>query len=147
MAQPARRSFFGCIGDTSERMGAVGADRELELKKQLVGRLSVGVLPAPQLPPELGELAGPEGEQEGLAAVPLRRVIGVPGRLDPRPGEPALRELVLAGKEPALGRLVAEPILAPALDELVPKRRLPGAAREARWRGPCRASPPRRREG
>jgi len=60
-------------------MGAVGADRKLELKKQLVGRLSVGVLAASKLAPELGELARPEGEKKGLAAVCLRGVGGVPG--------------------------------------------------------------------
>src|SRR6266849_7304052 len=92
-ARPARASFVGFIRNTSEWMGAVGADRELELKKQLVGRLSVGVLAASKFTPELGELAWPEGEKDRLASVCLRGVDGVPGRLDPCPCEPALREL------------------------------------------------------
>src|SRR5438445_1761953 len=73
-ASAAWASLVGFIGNTSEWMGAVGADRELELKKQLVGRLSVGVLAASKLTPELGELAWPEGEKDRLASVCSRGV-------------------------------------------------------------------------
>src|SRR5437899_5322870 len=60
-----RASFVGFIENTSERMGAVGTYRELELKKQLVKGLPIGVLAAPKFPPELGKLARPEGEKKG----------------------------------------------------------------------------------
>src|SRR5207249_8256406 len=105
------------MGCTSERMGAVGADRELDLKEQFVGRLAVGVLTAPDLAPKLGEFAWPEGENKGLAPVCLRGIVGMPGRLHPRPREPALRELVLTGEEPAVGHLVPERIPAPVRSE------------------------------
>src|SRR5207249_11250106 len=122
------------MGCTSERMGAVGADRELDLKEQFVGRLAVGVLTAPDLAPKLGEFAWPEGENKGLAPVCLRGIVGMPGRLHPRPREPALRELVLTGEEPAVGHLVPERIPAPAPDELAPERG--GAVRRGSQRFP-----------
>src|SRR2546425_7677588 len=78
-ARPATASFVDFIGSSSERVGAMGADRELNLKKKLVGGLSIGVLAAPELAAELGELARPERQKKSLAPVPLRGIIGMLG--------------------------------------------------------------------
>src|SRR5262245_58193843 len=102
----------------SEWMSAVGADGELDLQEELVGHLAVGEVAAPELAAQLGELAGPEGEQRRRAAVVHRLVVRVLGVLVARPREPPLGELVLPGEEPPGGELVARWILEVAADEL-----------------------------
>src|SRR5712692_7107285 len=88
-----------------ERMGAVGADRELDLEESLVGGDSAGVSATTQLPTNLRELAWPERDRRGLAGVALHLVIRVIGGLDARPDEPALGELILAREEPSASGL------------------------------------------
>src|SRR2546425_4987063 len=105
-ARPATASFVGFIMNSLERVGAMGADRELDLKKQLIGGLSIRVLAASKLATDLGELARPERQKKSLPSVSLRGIVGMLRRLDARPREPALRELVLAGEEPAREALV-----------------------------------------
>src|SRR5436190_634441 len=56
-------------------MGAMGADRELNLQQQLLGRLALRVLTPPQLAANLRELAWPEGQKERLPSVALRCVV------------------------------------------------------------------------
>jgi len=110
-ARPANRTRaarFFFIDMTSEGMGAVSADRKLELKKRFVRGDASGIPAAPQLPADLGKLARPEGQDHRLAGVAFGGVVGMIRRLDPPSGEPALGELVLAGKEPADGRLPAD---------------------------------------
>src|SRR6266545_1514350 len=102
-----------------ERMGAVGADRELELQEELVGGLvGQAEVAAPQLTPQLRELARPEGQDAGDAGVSLRVVIGVLGGLETGAREPAPGELVVAGGVPADRRLVAGRLLALAAVDL-----------------------------
>ena len=76
-----------------ERVGAMGADRELDLKKQLIGGLSIGVLAASKLATNLGELARPERQKKSLASVSLRGIVGMLRRLDARPASLVERDL------------------------------------------------------
>src|SRR6185503_17769802 len=102
-------------------MGAVGADGELDLEEDLVGGLPVRVAPAPRLRTELGELAGPEGDEGGDSAVLQGRVVRVIRALVPGAGEPALEELVLRGGEPPVRLLGGEEVVAAAPDRLRPQ--------------------------
>src|SRR5256885_15322390 len=100
-------------------MGAVGADRELQLEKEL-GRRVVRqvVVSAPQLGPELRELAGPERQEAGDPAVFQAGVVGMLGLLVAGADEPALGELIVAGDESAPGRGSAPELLAAAAEQL-----------------------------
>src|SRR2546428_14179357 len=71
---------------------------------------------------ELVEFGRAERQKKSLRSGSLRGMLGMLRRLDARPREPALRELVLAGEEPALGTLVSERIFAPAPDQLTPEK-------------------------
>src|SRR6185295_7063161 len=107
-----------------ERMGAVGADRELKLQEELVGGLAgEAVVAAPELGPKLGELARPEGQGAGRAGVAQGVVVGVVGRLVTRAQEPALGELVVAGGVPTDRFLRAVRLLAAAAVDLAAQRR------------------------
>src|ERR1051326_7740758 len=79
---------------------AVRADGELKLEQELVGRLHVAVARAAELPADLAELRGPEGERGGNAAVAcarrdLREARRLVRGVEAQAGEPALRELVV----------------------------------------------------
>ncbi len=116
-------------------MGAVGADRKLELEERFVRGDAAGIPAAPQLPADLGKLARPERQDHRLPGVALGSVVGVVGGLDPRAGEPALGELVLAGEEPPAGGLLSSELLglvAAAAKELAPQRGRPVVARAQR---------------
>src|SRR6476619_2481268 len=106
-------------------MCAVGADGELQLQQQLVGVDGIAVeqlvAPVAQLAAELRELAGPESEHGGLAAVGEVVEVGVVGDLVAAAGEPALGELPLAGDEPAERRGIRARLLAAAADRLGPR--------------------------
>src|SRR5258706_12936636 len=124
---------------TSERMGAVGADRKLELEERFVRGDAAGIPAAPQLPADLGKLARPERQDHRLPGVALGSVVGVVGRLDPRAGEPALGELVLAGEEPPAGGLLSSELLwlvGAAAKELPPPAGRPGVPRAQRLPAP-----------
>src|SRR5579864_8383702 len=138
-----RRERVRCVSCSvaSERMGAVGADRELELEERLVGGDASGIAAAAELAPELGELARPERQEDRLAAVVLRLIVRVRGPLGAGAREPALGELVLARHEPASGRLPAVRLVAAAPEELAADRR--GAVEAALERLP----PERRIDG
>src|SRR5258708_1637637 len=89
------------------------------------------VAAASELSADLGELAWPEGQRGGDAAVSLGGVVRMIGRLDARSGEPALGELVLARDEPPSRGLAAAGLVAPAVEEFPPQgRRLVVAVRE-----------------
>src|SRR5437867_321475 len=118
----ARDLFMGL---TSERMGAMRADRKLNLKQSLVGRDAPGVAAPAQFTANLRELARPERDGHGLAVVALGLVVGVIRGFDAGSDEPTLGELVLAGKKPAARRLLAAGLLrliAPAPKELAAHR-------------------------
>src|SRR4029079_9497911 len=95
-----------------ERMGAMGADRELELEEGLVRGVADTVVPAPQLASELGELARPEGQGGRRAVVAQESGVGAGGRLRAAAHEPAFGELPVAGDEPADGVLGPARLLA-----------------------------------
>ena len=99
-------------------MGAVGADRELELQDGFVRLDSSGVSPLSQLSPDLGELARPERQDGCFAPVALTGVVLVVGKFVPTSGEPALAESVVAGHVEAAGALLSVELLAPAAKEL-----------------------------
>src|SRR5262245_44257278 len=106
-------------------MGAVGADRELELQEEFVRRLDAVEqveLAPPQLAAELRELARRERQENCLAAVAARGVGSVLGGLDPAAHRPALRELPIAREEPAERVFGPEFLLAAAADHLAAHR-------------------------
>src|SRR6266545_2789437 len=118
----ARRTvFFIFSSGGSKRMGAVGADRELELKKGFVRGDPARVASTAQLSANLRELTRPEGQRHRLSTVPLRVVVGVVGELVPRPAEPASRQLVVPPDEETARRLLAIGLLASASKELAPQ--------------------------
>src|ERR1017187_2813929 len=108
-------------------MRAVRTNRKLQLEKDLVGRIDFGsarmafVTAAPELSPNLGELARPEGQGGGNASILLGGVVRVVGRLHARSGEPAFGELVLARDEPSSRGLDAVGLVAPAAEKLAPQ--------------------------
>src|SRR5687767_15214487 len=102
-------------------MRPVGADREQELEKHLGRLVAFGEAAAAQFAAQPGKLAGGEGQGEGLAAVVERGVLGTLDRLQPPSDRPAARELVVAGGEPAQGRLRRLLLLAAAADDLPPE--------------------------
>src|SRR2546426_1937069 len=97
------RIFRVFMAFSSERMGAMGADRELKLQENLVGDDSLRVGPAAQLTAKLRELARPEGQKKRLAPIPEGRIVGAVGGLRPGANEPAFRELIVSGKVPTCG--------------------------------------------
>src|ERR1700752_1907736 len=78
-------------------MGAVSADGEQELEQELVGGLAEREVGAPVLPADQAELGGLVSEEKGSAGV-VQRVHGRQRRaIVAEAGEPAPRELVVAG--------------------------------------------------
>jgi hypothetical protein len=80
-----------------ERVRAVRPDRELQLKQELIGGRSVGVIRPAVLTAQLAELAGPEREQRGKRLVAEIVFVESIRLIDAAAGEPAPRELVVAG--------------------------------------------------
>src|SRR5450756_1839433 len=109
-------SFFILV--SSERMGAVGANRKLQLKKRFVGGHAARIAAAPDLPAHLGELARPEGQGQRLAAVAQPLVVRAVGELVARAGKQPTGELVIAARVEAPGCLCAAGLLPPAAEEL-----------------------------
>ena len=86
-------------------MGAVGADRKLQLNESLVGRYAACIAPPPQLPAYLGELARPERQGQGLADVAKPLVGRAVGELIARAGEHPPSELVIGARVEPPARL------------------------------------------
>src|SRR4029077_13028867 len=93
-------------------MGAVRADRELDLEKPFVGLDAGGVLPVAVLGPQHRELARHERERGGDALVAQRRVDGAVRELVARAREPAAPELPVGAREESLRLLRAVGLLA-----------------------------------
>src|SRR5205809_6725136 len=102
-------------------MGAVGADRELELEEELIGGDVLAVARVAVLAPDLAELARPVGEEQGSALVHERGIVRALRTVESDAREPALRELVLPGDVRAEG---AGPGAAP---QVAPAPHPPGA--------------------
>src|SRR3982750_1834059 len=107
---------------SSKRMGAVSADRELQLEKPLGGVDTAGVPAVPELAAKLRELARPERQRERLPRVVLPVVVGAGRPFDARARVPPLGELVLARDEPSPPFLAAVDLVAAAAEELAANR-------------------------
>src|SRR3954452_15183961 len=97
----SRPSPFVCFAITFvpsclKGMGAMGADRKLELEQEFVGGHRFGVSRPPQLTAYLAELTGPVGQRHRLRGVVRRREIRPIRAIDARAGEPAASHLVVA---------------------------------------------------
>src|SRR4051812_24554372 len=101
-----------------ERVGAVRADRELELEEQLVGRRAVAVCRAPVLTSQLAELARPVRHEQRLAGVGHGRVVGPIRAIETDAREPAPRELIIPGHVVAEGSLRSGRLFAITPDNL-----------------------------
>src|SRR6185436_6270289 len=101
----------------SEGVGAVGADREQELEKDLVGLdpLSVGGMTV--LGADLAELARPIRHQERTRLVDESGVVGSIRTIPARTREPTTGELVVEGDVGPEGRRRACFLLPPAPHE------------------------------
>src|SRR5258708_15629844 len=100
-------------------MGAVGADGDLQLEKELVGLDALAIGGVAVLAADLTELARPVGEDGGSALVHERRIVGPLGVVEAHAREPAARKLVLERSVETEGpRLRAGGEVAAAPDEL-----------------------------
>src|SRR2546423_13362122 len=107
-------------------MRSVRADRELELKQQLVGAVDERVIRAPVLRTHLAELARPVGDDERRAGVGERGVRRATGTIVPDAAEPAAAELIIARGVHPRGALQRVELIVPAPDPF-PSADEPGA--------------------
>src|SRR5262245_53870142 len=75
-------------------MRPVGANREVELKEELVPRDAFEIVDEAVLAAYLAEFAGPERQEDRSARVDRAGVEGAPGPIDTAADVPAARELV-----------------------------------------------------
>src|SRR6478609_363906 len=122
-------------------MRAVRTDRKLELHQELVGGWPVAIRRVTVLTAQLAEFAGVVGQQERLAAIEQRRIIGVVGLIEASAHPPAPRELIVARHVEAAGPLQAVELIALALNELGPRHELV-IDRASQWPPPERRIEP-----
>src|SRR5262245_6645717 len=78
-----------------ERMGAVCADDELELKQQLVRRHVSGIVRPPKLPANLTEFAWPVRHDQRLRRVAARGLLRAAGTIEAKARKPPAAELIV----------------------------------------------------
>src|SRR4029079_5774095 len=121
----------------SEGVGAVGADREQELEKDLVGLDPLSVGGVAVLGADLAELARPISHQERTRLVDESGVVGPIRTIPARACEPPSGELVVEGEISPEGPRRACFLLPPAPDELRAREQafVDGAAERAITQG------------
>src|SRR5215216_5417508 len=112
-------------------MRAMRANRELELKQELVRQILGRVLRSSILTPDLAELARAVGEKQRLAGVTERCLVGTLRPVVACARKPATGELIVAGEVIAKRVLDRKRLLAAAPYELGPtqERAVDGAAK------------------
>src|SRR5262245_15161770 len=105
-------------------MRAVRTDRKLELHQELVGGRPVAVRGATVLAAELAEFTWLERQQERLAAIEQRRLVGVIGLIEAAAHPPTARKLIVGGNVEAVGFLKSVGLIAMAADVFGPRHEL-----------------------